>query len=315
MQTERATFIRLIEEICHEKGWTCSTFSQGWLLRIGHVPRQAFIFGYYFDVNPLAAARICQDKAATSLLLADAGIPHVPHQLFHRHLAYQEGEGNWPRMLAYFRQHGGRLVVKPNEGSSGTGVEMVTSVFELEQAVYERFRQQASLCFSPFVPIRNEYRLVVLRGEVLLAYRKCIPQLQGDGESSVLELLMESAYDSPEARAYLQSSQPSLYHIPEAGEAVALNWKHNLGRGARAELLPQGPLRRQLADMALRACRSLNMRFASVDLIEAEGVWRVLEVNAGIMLVHFARSKPQHYALAKGVYARALEEMMGEHSG
>lgn len=86
-------------------------------------------------------------------------------------------------------------------------------------------------------------------------------------------------------------------------------WKHNLGLGARPEPLGDASLQASLQGLAARAMAVLGLRFASVDVVEAEGAWQILEVNAGVMMETYALQGPDHAARAQAVYGAALDAL------
>jgi len=76
-----------------------------------------------------------------------------------------------------------------------------------------------------------------------------------------------------------------LTSVPKSGETVALQWKHNLGQGARADLGVAPDVAERLRCVAVKTTAAIGMRFCSVDIIdvESEGLM-VMEVNAGVMM-------------------------------
>jgi len=61
--------------------------------------------------------------------------------------------------------------------------------------------------------------------------------------------------------------------------------------------------------MASEAFHALNLRFASIDIIEANGEFKVLEINSGIMMEYFSETSEENYKLAKGIYTEASKAM------
>ncbi|MEL7169089.1 MAG: RimK-like protein [Bacteroidota bacterium] len=84
-----------------------------------------------------------------------------------------------------------------------------------------------------------------------------------------------------------------------------VEWRHNLGLGATPQVLD--PLADELVDHAGVAMRALGLRFASVDLVEVSGTWRVLEINAGVMMEAFARQSAANATRASAIYGAALD--------
>ena len=166
--------------------------------------------------------------------------------------------------------------MKPNDGTGGDRVYKVTTPCELETAVFEIFQKSAYLAASPFEEIENEYRAVILDGEVRLLYTKKRPSLTGNGKSTVRELLLEKMSASDVIRPEEFPPAKTLNRIPGAGERVLLNWRHNLGQ----------------------------------DVVEtAEGL-KVLEINSGVMMENFAGQDEESRQIAKEIYRDAIRKMM-----
>jgi glutathione synthase/RimK-type ligase-like ATP-grasp enzyme len=85
----------------------------------------------------------------------------------------------------------------------------------------------------------------------------------------------------------------------------------NLGKGALPRLYK---VSHDLRILACGAQAAIGLRLASVDCVElSTGDWLVLEVNAGIMMEHYARTSPEHYRQAAAVYGRIIDAMMEIH--
>lgn len=164
----------IVKQICAERGIGLTSFSDDWVLCLERDGRSTVVYGYDFALNSATAWQVSKDKTATSDVLAHCGVAHVEHALFHGPdvMPYITPRGNWAQMLAFFDRHGGDVVVKPNDGTGGVGVTRARTVADLEIAVITLFRTARSICLSPYVPIDDEIRACVFRGEVVCVYRK-----------------------------------------------------------------------------------------------------------------------------------------------
>jgi glutathione synthase/RimK-type ligase-like ATP-grasp enzyme len=82
---------------------------------------------------------------------------------------------------------------------------------------------------------------------------------------------------------------------------------YNLGRGAIPVDEPATQQERELAVQGARAC---GLRLAAVDIVTLEsGEQRVLEVNSGIMMEHYARRSADNYERASQVYRAIVQGM------
>ncbi len=307
MKNSQRVMVKIIEEICTEEGIYCERFSYDWIFRLTKNGKTAHIFGYQFENNSATAQLICTDKCASSEILRSKGIPAVEHFFFISpdDLHYIGLEGNWPRMLDLLKEYG-RLVCKPNEGTGGIDVFQVSSPSELELAVNAVFAHSRSLALSPFYPIDQEYRVILLNDQIKLVFSKTIQSLIGNGRYSFKQLLLEQNPALLETIPTGEFSEDLLNKVPKSGEKIPLNWKHNLGQGAQPELINEPVLVAQLSALALHAAQAVNVRFASVDIIRTGGEFKVLEINSGIMMESFARLNSHNYLVAKSIYQEAL---------
>lgn len=281
--------------------------SHDWIAVLSKGTRRHLVFGYDLGLNGSAAAKIANDKGATFDVLRAAGLAAVEHRVFlhPRFLDFVPVDGNWTRLLAAFEAFGHDAVLKDNEGTGGMEVFRVRNRTELEQRALGLFQIARSLAISPFLPIRDETRLVMIDGECVLAYAKHRAEITGDGRHSVGQLLAmrqaASTYDNP---------QVSLTAIPAMGERVPLQWRHNLGLGAEARVLdPAVPALREPLVLARKAMAALTLRFASIDIVTVGNTPMVLEANAGVMLEVASRPEFGGRDLADRIYHDVLDRI------
>ena len=104
-------------------------------------------------------------------------------------------------------------------------------------------------------------------------------------------------------------NEAELFKVPAKDETYLLNWKHNLGQGASALTLSIPDLEEELVSLVKKTAKALGIRFASIDMIKTKAGWKVLEVNAGVMMEHFASSGENQYITAKAIYRDAILKM------
>ncbi|GAB2026180.1 ATP-grasp domain-containing protein [Lactovum odontotermitis] len=152
---------KILQEISAEEKLNYQSFADGWILRVG----EKFVSGYQFAVNNAAASRLCDDKSATYECLKDAEIAAIPHYFFM--------EMDKAR-LAQIRSANGDLVLKPNNSTGGEDVVRASSIEEVFSEAGKILSKSDFLAVSPYYSFENEYRLIVLNGEVQICYRKKI---------------------------------------------------------------------------------------------------------------------------------------------
>jgi glutathione synthase/RimK-type ligase-like ATP-grasp enzyme len=153
---------------CNEFGYTHTTFSDDWIVHIESNERSRWVFGYGFDLNPYAAAQNANDKVATYQVLSAAGVAALPHLLIRPQILTDEYVNSLRTEL-----EGNEIIVKPLTGTSGDGITRHGSVDEALEHI--RTKERPDWCMSPLVTIRNEKRLFMLDGELLVSYDKTMP--------------------------------------------------------------------------------------------------------------------------------------------
>jgi glutathione synthase/RimK-type ligase-like ATP-grasp enzyme len=307
VKNSQRVMVKIIKEICAANDILCEGFSYDWILQLTKNDRTIHIYGYQFENNSATAQLICTDKCATSELLRSNNIPNVEHYFFitPSDMQYIGANGNWPKMLELLAKYG-KMVCKPNDGTGGKEVYLVTNPAELEIAADRIFSLDHSIALSPYYEIDQEYRLILLDGKIKLAYSKNIPKITGDGKSTVSQLLLQYSQIHPEIQLECSETKETLAKVLISDEKMPLTWKHNLGQGALPEFITDKSLFENLGNLAKQAASAVNVQFASVDIIQTGGKYLVLEINSGIMMENFAETNASNYALAKNIYQEAI---------
>lgn len=348
MENKESNFVRILTEICEEEAIALTTYSDAWVFALERNGRRGYIFGYQFGLNSAASAAVCNDKCTTYEILSAAGVAAVPHFCFMSpaDMKYVGKDGCFVELTRLLEQYGS-LVVKDNEGTGGKSVCHVRTRTELEHAVIGLFSYARSLAVSPYLEIEEEYRVVVLDGEVKIIFSKQRPRIVGDGSSTVRELTAEAVRNGAlDSTGEVSLGGQAGEQVLAAGEPLYFSWRHNLGQGAYAQVLRMEPksesgaelqsqtqarraeeaLAHRLGVLALRAADAVGVRFASVDIVSVgtttgagEGAGgsgeqpplRVLEINSGVMMENLAGESAALYARAKEIYAEAVRKMLG----
>jgi glutathione synthase/RimK-type ligase-like ATP-grasp enzyme len=312
VKNSERVMVPIIQEICREEEIDCVSFSYDWILRLQKSGKSGFIFGYNFGINNAAAARICDDKCAVSDILDYFGVSSIEHKFFMapENLHYVGEKGNWEQIIEFFEDHGS-IVCKSNVGTGGEAVFLVKNRLQLEYAVHEIFKQSRSIALCNYYDILKEYRVIVLKGEVKLAYAKNIPFVVGDGRKNLRQLIIEYMNEN-QIILNLDYEEKTYEKIFRDGKVWNIDWKSNLGKGATPEIVTDQKLLADLSALAIKAAEAISIEFASVDIVNTLYGLMVLEVNCGIMMESFIRFIPENYYVAKKIYKEAVLEMMGK---
>ena len=316
MLNSQRIFVDAVRTYCARRGIVADIRSQGWMIVMQRGAKRHFAFGYDVGLNSAIAHRIANDKSATAEVLDMSGVPCVPHTLFLNPQLneYIAATGSWEAMLTLLRQNPQGIVVKPNEGTSGRSVFLVTAKPALELAVHKIFSSGLSLAISPYLIVVDEVRVVLIDDAPAVVYSKNRPAVVGDGKHSFLELAL-AALPADRRSTVLpgmlaELDKAALDAIVPAGQRRVLNWRHNLETGAQPIVLEQGKEDSATRDacvlLAARAAKAIGIRFASVDLVSVEGQWKVLEINSGVMMESLSKLHPE---LVYAAYHAALDKV------
>ncbi len=307
--------VEILRGICQQRKINLTAFSDDWLFCLELRGKLRYVFGYDFGLNNATAKMICKDKAATSDLLCFHRIPRIEHRIFHgpQLAGYVSQSGNWQSMLDFLAAYPGGVVCKPNEGTGGNSVHMVKTPGQLEGAVYSIFSKNRSLCLSPFEDFEHEYRVAMLDGSVQFAYRKHRPTVVGNGKRTIRQLLLNACATGDETSGSVASLKPLSEMqidgncVPHANEIVRINWRHNLGQGAKPELITaDDPSWQEITDLAKQATAALDVRLASIDIAATQSGAKVLEINSGIMMESLYQSHQDGPNIARDFYDRII---------
>jgi len=270
--------VKLLQEITKEEGVEMKTFSRDWIITLEKNGKVGRIFGYNFSLNDSFSAKAAQDKVATTLLLQDENIPVLEHVLVsHPRILkdyYGREEGNWDFVKDFAKKHDYKIVLKPNNGGGGNGIEFVNSEIDLEIAIQDMHSKNRDIAISPRLDINEEIRCIYLDGEILLAYKKERP-------SEIID-----------------------------GEKVFTSNQHNLSKGAEPIILDPGSDEyRQATELAIKASEAIGIRFSSTDVILVNGEYKILEINSGVFMNNFMGYSEENYSIAKEIHRRALQKM------
>ncbi len=317
--THQRALPKILKSIAEEMHLGFRTHHSERVIELTSVDQTHYVYDFDFDLNSASALLIAKDKSALSSLFTELQISHIEHVSFSRMNVGEEDDsgavgGHGDDMKKYFLDHGSDVVCKPNFGSEGIGLFHVRTLRELESAVQRISFVSPSIALAPFVSIAHEYRCIVLDNECLLVYEKVRPQIIGDGESSVLELVssraLKDGMTAPALASILQSLEVPLQSVPPPQETLVLEWKHNLVHGASVHILPESEEVQALRALALQAGGAIGLRFGAIDIVAEEGLpLRILEINAGVKMEAFVKTVPQGFERARAVYMRALEAM------
>lgn len=307
---------RIVMEVCKEENIKLDSISYKWIHRLEKNNKIRYIVGYNFDLNLTNVNKIASDKAATYEVLKKAGIPIIPHILFLKpgYFYLVDDDSVYERIMQLGESYGYKVVCKKNDGGfGGNNVYKAYTKFQLESIVTKLFERTNSIALCPLVEEADEYRSIVIDGKIKLMYLKNRQSVTGDGESTLMQLICHK-YGDEELKSILlgldEEASKLINEVIEEDRIIVLNWKHNLGQGAIPQIIDlNNEIYKRIEDIVTRVSREMNIRFASVDIMNVKGELTVLEVNSGVMMQKFVDNLDNGYDIAKAIYKEAILKM------
>ena len=160
--------VSMIEQACAVRGIALSKRSGDWVLELSRNGSSSRIVGAEFGFNDQSAVALAKDKVATTAVLENVGLRHVPHLLVR-----SRGDTTYRHDVLDALLRNGRGVLKPLLGGSGNLVQLVET--EDEAVSVMRASQDQGWAISPHIDAEYELRVVILDDEILLAHKKTNP--------------------------------------------------------------------------------------------------------------------------------------------
>ena len=303
----KEAFNKIIKEICEENFIKCTFLSDGWIIMLEKNNIARFIYGYTFNLNYQASGMIVEDKSGLYEVLKTKNIPTIEHNLVYNpnnKYDYAQGNNTYEYVKQYFLNNNNHIVIKPNKGTCGNYVYEVTNINKIDEVLNKVFKINTSISICPFYKIKNEYRTIMLNEEPKILYKKIRPIVIGDGIKTIKQLLLE--FNNPYFKNKLESREYN--RVLSKGEEYHYDWRFNLSKGAIAKKVDDTVLEKKIIKIAKSVCKVLNIKLASVDIIETtNNELLVMETNSGVMTENYLKLYPEEYKNIKEIYKEAVE--------
>jgi cyanophycin synthetase len=238
------------------------------LLRLGWGTRRRLAWAAMTDRTSGVGVDIAADKQITRRLLEDAGVPVAPG-----------GAARTPeqavRLLATL---GAPVVVKPRQGRQGEHVALnLHTPADVEQA----YAAAGGDVVVERLLTGRDYRVLIVAGDVVAAAERVAAHVDGDGESTVAELVARTNADprrgaghsrvltridlDADALAVLDRQARTPDSVPAAGERVWLRDNANLSTGGTGSDVTDR-VHPDVAGLCRRVAAVVGLDIAGIDL-------------------------------------------------
>jgi glutathione synthase/RimK-type ligase-like ATP-grasp enzyme len=257
-----------------------------------------FFRNNHLNINVTGNVRMVADKAFLSTFLAGLGFAVLPETTVSRHDIDRGviAPARLEQVLQFAAKNGWRTVVKPNSLSQGRGVRVTLDREQLLGAVSDTLAIDR-VCIVQQYCAMPEYRLVVLKGSVLQAYRRQPMTVTGDGSSTISELVKRKtaalSTDRGEdgdpgawstATRILASSGRLMSQAAAAGENIVVADIANLSAGGEAVDVINS-LHPRWTALAIELTRKCGLLLCGIDIFidditDGDSNYRVIELNS-----------------------------------
>jgi len=273
--------------------------TQGSMVQFGWGSKQRRIQAAETDLTSAISESIAQDKDLTKMLLDAAGVP-VPMGR-----SVTTTEEAWEAA----QELGGPVVVKPRDGSQGRGVavnietrERVIQAFEVAEEI------SSEVIVERYIP-GHDFRLLVVGGALVAASRRDPPQVTGDGQQTIRQLVDQVNADPLRgdghatsltkirfddiALATLKKQGFDADSVPPSGTLIFLRNNANLSTGGSATDVTD-EVHPEMAARAVSAARMIGLDICGVDVVAETVQYPLEEQHGGVVEVNAAPGLRMH---------------------
>ncbi len=321
----------LLEEIGRELGLPIELeprFRQAGVITLSGGRRSYFRLST-IDCNRSGAAKIAADKDYASYFMQRLGFPVPVGKAFFSHewCVVNKTSNDTRAALAYAEELGFPVMVKPNSKAQGIGVTKVYTQEELRLALEAVFLIDPIALVQRVVPGRD-YRLIVYKDSVPIAYERIPLTIIGNGHDTVHELLLTHLialrargrnilFDANDRRIVQRLQSMYSYtqaSIPRGGERVQLLDNANMSAGGEGNDITE-TLHPTYRERAVAIARDMGLTLTGVDVMTTEditqplGTHTIIEINDRPGLEHYSALGAVQRARVKALYTRVLMDL------
>ena len=278
------------------------------LIQLGHGKFQQRIQATVTGRTSYIAVELAQDKEETNKILANCGLP-VPRQELVR---------SAERAVRAAERLGYPVVTKPYNGNHGRGISIGLKTPEEVRAGFEAAAEHSSSVIVESFLQGDDYRLLVVGGELIAATKRTPGRVIGEGTHSIQQLV-EAVNQDPrrgighekvmtrielDAQAEMMLTRQGLTvdSVPATGQEVLLRSTANLSTGGTATDVTD-IIHPDNREMAVRAVTAIGLDVGGVDFLcpdISESYKAGANAGAGICEINAAPGFRMHVAPSEG---------------
>lgn len=275
------------------------------LIRLGHGKQSKMLEATLSDETSCISADISSNKQLTKLILDEHQIP-VPY-----------GKVVYTEISAVMaaKQIGFPVVVKPFNGNQGKGVQTnLKNETEVRNAFMEALKYGSGIIVEKYM-FGNDYRILVVGGEVKAVAQRLPAMIIGDGIHSITELV-EILNREPERgesheksltkidlgeveKSVLRKNEMDENTVPKAGERIILRENGNISTGGTA-IDCTDLIHPDNVDIAVNAANVIGIDIAGIDMVAEDISKSILSSEGAVIEVNCAPGIRMHLYPSEG---------------
>ena len=282
------------------------------------------------DLNPMGSSEIARDKDYSFFFMKSLGYSVIPNSraFYSQEWAAVIGapEENIDAAYAHAQKIGFPVIVKPNNGTHGKGVAVVSNKKEFYPALREIFKSDRVALVQEYV-VGKDYRLVVLDDAVISAYERIPLNITGDGTSSIQQLLeakqakfmklgRDTLINVNDRRIVkkLKDNGRTLQSVLAKGEKLFLLDNANLSAGGDSVDVG-GHIHPEFEKLAIKLTADMGLRLCGVDLMvdgdiaDAPKNHWIIEINSAPGLDHYVKMGKAQEKIVEDLYREVLKHL------
>lgn len=235
--------------------------------------------------NDLAVRRSCRSKEQARAVFDNGNVPHAKGEIFL----------NPFKAIAFAKQHGFPLVIKPNVSGFSRGSHFpIKNYQELWKAIFLAKLWWPTTVVEQYLLGKN-YRVVVVKGDkttqdkaqLMSVIERFSPYVLGDGKLSIDQLIDEEngiresmglfpvihpLSKGAVTQKFLAKQSYTLSTVPSAGEIVTLFYRISLAPGGVVSVIDQATIPQINKDLFANVLDLFNANILGIDVILEKGI-------------------------------------------
>lgn len=289
--------------------------------------KRVFYRNTRFNINPLGSVEVAKDKNYASFFLKKFGY-NVPEgqSFFSEELnEHLETKRTIDDGFDYAKSLGLPLIIKPNNFSQGMFVTKIFNKKEYYKVAKKILKATKVMIVEKFYT-GNDYRIVVLDGQIISAYQREPLKVTGNGKSTISELLQEKQNE------FIEKGRDTIIDLQDYRIALKLK-KHKISLGTiisenqtlqildNANLSTGGmsydfttKIHSDYANLAINITKDMELRLCGVDILTSDiskplSDYVIIEINSAPGLDNYASLGEEQVQIVDDLYFKILQSL------